>query len=269
MCFAKNEFAGVCNEEGQTRPNCIGLFHVRRRLISLCCFFCFRFFFFFNRDGEIKHADLGHVFRGGRFPPQFIEECMQLLQKFEVVLPYQKKDVRFWLIPSLLPPERPSSISHATEVPPSKRIKRCYAMAYIPDGLMARLIARLHTFAEMMLPKEGPPSQPEMWRSGICVTWPKSKAFFLVTTEVSHCNLCAETCMHAHTHTNIQAYTNIYTHARTHGRRHTQPFCVFLPFLDQILSQLAVSSSMQVTFTIAEQFCFVKLDRRALAENAV
>ena len=95
------------------------------------------------KNGIMHRSGLPLLYRGKRFPTEFLEQYLVLLDRFEVALPLDQ-DKSLILIPSMLPGERPEGIEK-----PADNV--CYER-YIqfdvptPPGFWSRLLARImHT----------------------------------------------------------------------------------------------------------------------------
>ncbi|XP_067017125.1 leucine-rich repeat serine/threonine-protein kinase 1-like isoform X3 [Acropora muricata] len=115
-------------------------------------------------DGVMKTKDFELVLRDPKFPNEFIPQYLQLMERFEIALSLNDKEL---LIPSMLPKEKPGMQLHqlhkmirkTTQEKSSSRtnasatypeddggvttVRRNYQMAYIPSGFWSRLITRL------------------------------------------------------------------------------------------------------------------------------
>ncbi|XP_068741133.1 leucine-rich repeat serine/threonine-protein kinase 1-like isoform X3 [Montipora capricornis] len=118
----------------------------------------------FIMDGVMKMKDLELVLRDPKFPQQFIPQYLQLMERFEIALSLNDKEL---LIPSMLPKEKPGmqlhqlqkmirktsdektksgttrSATHPEDWRGVTTVRRNYQMAYIPSGFWSRLITRL------------------------------------------------------------------------------------------------------------------------------
>lgn len=101
----------------------------------------------------MRFSDLSQLFRSDRFPSSFIREYVDLLNKFDVALPWSHENL---LVPSLLPENqivcrnivapgvssvvaRSMNMAAYTE---NRVLRRQYIMSYVPSGFWARLITR-------------------------------------------------------------------------------------------------------------------------------
>lgn len=101
----------------------------------------------------MRQTDLSQLFRSDRFPSKFINTYIDLLNKFEVALPFITQHL---LVPSLLPEQqignrnimapgmntvvaRAMNMAAYTE---NRVLRRQYLMSYVPSGFWARLITR-------------------------------------------------------------------------------------------------------------------------------
>ncbi|XP_028415469.1 leucine-rich repeat serine/threonine-protein kinase 1-like isoform X2 [Dendronephthya gigantea] len=108
----------------------------------------------FVQNGILRFSDLSQLFRSDRFPSKFIHEYVDLLNKFEVALPFITDHL---LVPSLLPEQqivsrnavspgisnmvaRAMNMAAYTE---NRVLRRQYLMSYVPSGFWARLITRV------------------------------------------------------------------------------------------------------------------------------
>ena len=115
----------------------------------------------FVHNGILNESNVAFIFRDSkRFPSQFFQQYLQLLERFEIALSLGNGQR---LIPSMLPVQRPI-LSFVEPLPvtqydkdppvgftgnypmvkdPVVCIRRRYKMAYIPSGFWSRLISRL------------------------------------------------------------------------------------------------------------------------------
>ena len=135
----------------------------------------------FVSKGILKESDMGFIFRDSRrFPSQYFIQYLQLFERFQIALSLGNGQ---WLIPSLLPLQRPAltladppssqplkpesgadrkcrpggggnvfTVRGQKQPPrdrmrvidqPTNCIRRRYHMAYTPSGFWSRLISRL------------------------------------------------------------------------------------------------------------------------------
>lgn len=101
----------------------------------------------------MKSSDLSHIFKSDRFPSQFINEYVNLLNKFEMALPLISHHL---LVPSLLPEKQirghhisapglntvVATAMNMMTYTENRVIRRQYLMSYVPSGFWARLITR-------------------------------------------------------------------------------------------------------------------------------
>ena len=103
----------------------------------------------------MRSSDLSQLFRSDRFPSNLIRQYVDLLNKFEVALPWSTDHL---LVPSLLPEQqignrnvmpgtstvvaRAMNMAAYTE---NRVLRRQYLMSYVPSGFWARLITRYET----------------------------------------------------------------------------------------------------------------------------
>ena len=101
----------------------------------------------FVQNGILKDSSVAFIFRDSkRFPSQFFQQYLQLLERFEIALSLGNGQR---LIPSMLPVQKPvlnlpELRTHANSKNQAVLcIRRRYKMAYIPSGFWSRLISRL------------------------------------------------------------------------------------------------------------------------------
>ncbi|EDO31971.1 predicted protein, partial [Nematostella vectensis] len=100
------------------------------------------------RDGIMLTSNVRMVLRDPRFPPNFIPQYLQLMERFEIALTLDDFQI---LIPSMLPHEAPGMkmnelyrlFQRTSPDNSHDSIQRNYQMAYVPSGLWSRLITRL------------------------------------------------------------------------------------------------------------------------------
>ncbi|XP_071805537.1 leucine-rich repeat serine/threonine-protein kinase 2-like isoform X2 [Asterias amurensis] len=138
---------------------------------------------YINSHGVIRISDINVLFsRTEDLPMNLIPQYLKLLEKFEVALPVNEKEL---MIPCKMPRQRPT-----ISLPLSNKqdmLHRFYEMPYVPIGLWSRLILRLLVFSTQMLrtpssvasSDEDASKVTKYWREGIYVRWTK-EAFFCV-----------------------------------------------------------------------------------------
>ena len=103
--------------------------------------------------GIMRQTDLSQLFRSDRFPSKFTNTYIDLLNKFEVALPFITQHL---LVPSLLPeqqignrnlmaPGMSTVVARAMNMAAytdNRVLRRQYLMSYVPSGFWARLITR-------------------------------------------------------------------------------------------------------------------------------
>ena len=107
--------------------------------------------FFFGYQGVMRFSDLSQLFRSARFPSHLIHQYVDLLNKFEVALPWSTEHL---LVPSLLPQDQivsrhvmapgvsdvvARSVNMAAYAENRVR-RRQYVMSFVRSGFWARLI---------------------------------------------------------------------------------------------------------------------------------
>ena len=93
-----------------------------------------------GRNGILTQAELSLLYRSKQFPSKFLEQCLVLLDRFEIALSLDQVKHRI-LIPSMLPDVRPLGTDR-----PSDQV--CYERQIIfpistPPGFWSRLLARV------------------------------------------------------------------------------------------------------------------------------
>ena len=140
----------------------------------------------FVQNGILKDSSVAFIFRDSkRFPSQFFQQYLQLLERFEIALSLGNGQR---LVPSMLPVQRPSlDLSELRPSPANPKvpsvtcIRRRYKMAYIPSGFWSRLISRLIINLKrsgLVEDNQLTESNLTYWRRGILVTYASGR--FLV-----------------------------------------------------------------------------------------
>ncbi|XP_033111272.1 leucine-rich repeat serine/threonine-protein kinase 1-like [Anneissia japonica] len=92
-------------------------------------------------QGRIEKCTLKELLAMNRCRDDLIERYIQLLARFEIILPY---DDNKFIIPSKLPKEKPGFILNTNKFgKKALKIQRLYKMAFIPTGFWSRLVSRL------------------------------------------------------------------------------------------------------------------------------
>ena len=101
----------------------------------------------FVKNGILHSTDIPLLFKDRRFPWQYFEQYLTLLDRFEIALPLDNKRI---LIPSMLPEERPEDATLPDD--PNGPYYRRYIVfqSPCPPGFWSRLISRImHTVPEV------------------------------------------------------------------------------------------------------------------------
>ena len=101
----------------------------------------------FVKNGILHSKDIPLLFKDKRFPWEYFEQYLTLLDRFEIALPLDNKRI---LIPSMLPVERPSNADLPDD--PYGPYYRRYIVfqSPCPPGFWSRLISRImHTVPEV------------------------------------------------------------------------------------------------------------------------
>ena len=130
----------------------------------------------FVQNGILKDSSVAFIFRDSkRFPSQFFQQYLQLLERFEIALSLGNGQR---LIPSMLPVHKPDlnlpelSPSTTSKAQTVSCIRRRYKMSYIPSGFWSRLISRLIiNLKRSGLMEDNQPTESNLtyWRRGILV----------------------------------------------------------------------------------------------------
>ncbi|XP_022111025.1 leucine-rich repeat serine/threonine-protein kinase 1-like isoform X2 [Acanthaster planci] len=97
----------------------------------------------FVREGRVHRSSLEELFQESGFGEGRFEEYLQLLQRFEIVLPISRIE---YLIPSRLPKEKPGQdLSPLQGQDDSFQVlERLYKIPYTPPGFWSRLVSRVY-----------------------------------------------------------------------------------------------------------------------------
>ena len=118
----------------------------------------------FVKKGILSSKDIPMLFKDDKFPWQYFEQYLTLLDRFEIALPLDNKQV---LIPSMLPDIRPESFEEEESAdPPLYSRFIMFNAADTPPGFWSRLLSRImHSVPQVgyALTKTlaGPPQQPQ------------------------------------------------------------------------------------------------------------
>ena len=101
----------------------------------------------FVKNGILNSPDIPLLFRDPRFPWEYFEQYLTLLDRFEIALPLDNRRI---LIPSMLPEERPTD-ANLPDVPSSPNYRRYITFSSAtPPGFWSRLISRvMHTVPQV------------------------------------------------------------------------------------------------------------------------
>ncbi|XP_065071616.1 leucine-rich repeat serine/threonine-protein kinase 2-like isoform X2 [Rhopilema esculentum] len=138
---------------------------------------------FVNEQGIVHRKNLPILFRDERFPVEFIDTYLRLLQKFEVVIPLSDEE---FLIPSKLPIKPSGFTNRVTKhaIYKEGNLNRYYKFNYIPVGFWGRIISRLMLFYSPLQCEADKTPLVEYWKDGIFRFWSEDKYFVVATSEL-------------------------------------------------------------------------------------
>ena len=94
-------------------------------------------------NGILLSKYLSFLFRDGRFPLQYFEQYIMLLDRFEIALPLDNQRI---LIPSMLPDKRPAEAEMLEDLSGPPYIRKIMFSAANPPGFWSRFLSRImHT----------------------------------------------------------------------------------------------------------------------------
>ena len=113
----------------------------------------------FVKNGILHSRDVPFLFRDPRFPWQYFERYLTLLDRFEIALPLDNRRI---LIPSMLPDERPDD----ADIPDDKLAPLYFRFIIFssptPPGFWSRLISRvMHTVPQVCQALDALADQPD------------------------------------------------------------------------------------------------------------
>eukprot|EP00118_Oscarella_pearsei_P000403 m.4866 g.4866 ORF g.4866 m.4866 type:complete len:2830 (+) comp11455_c0_seq1:269-8758(+) len=118
-----------------------------------------------------------------RLPTMRVEASLQILEKFEIALAFG--DNLHYLVPCLLPKQRPPLPIELSNFSASGVVHRHYCLAYIPAGFWSHLIAKISAFSQEMIAlamsdsNKYPLEDMTFWEKGLSIFWNKD-AFVLI-----------------------------------------------------------------------------------------
>ena len=115
----------------------------------------------FVRSGILLAKDIPMIFRDNKFPWQYYEQYLTLLDRFEIALPLDNKRI---LIPSMLPKARPPAVNLTPGPLPFYSRYIIFSTADTPPGFWSRLLSRImHSVPEVCfaLDKSSPSGIPD------------------------------------------------------------------------------------------------------------
>ena len=92
--------------------------------------------------GRFTHEDCGRLWTGPAYA-RMHPELLKLMQRFELCYEMLNSQPTTWLVPQLLPPEKPKEL--ADWATPEGLVLR-YKYDFLPKGMISRLMVRQHRF---------------------------------------------------------------------------------------------------------------------------
>ena len=125
-----------------------------------------------RQTGVLKQADVAHVL-GKRTDPAMHDYLLRIMQRFEIAYA-PRASAEIWLVPQALPDTQPKGVESFRQAVDATRLR--YTYPALPEGLVARMIVRLHEFIEDVKGKK------QQWASGAVLVRESARALIRAET---------------------------------------------------------------------------------------
>lgn len=104
----------------------------------------------FGKKGKLFPRDLPQIWKEPMYPAAIHPVLLELLQRFEILYPIMEGKEKCYLIPNLLPPEKPDFTLLWRDFDDRQReLARVFVMDFVPIGLMSRFMIRMMQFCKV------------------------------------------------------------------------------------------------------------------------
>ena len=104
----------------------------------------------FGKRGKLYPRDLPQIWKEPMYPASIHPVLLELLQRFEILYPIMDGKERCYLIPNLLPPEKPDfALLWRDYDERQQELARHFVMDFVPIGLMSRFMIRMMQFCKV------------------------------------------------------------------------------------------------------------------------